>query len=142
MGHLRRNGHPVRILATDYRSALVGSAAPEEPDVHRELDWYWRGHEWRRLSVRDRVRLERHNAGVLDRHLAEFRPHVVAWWPLGGMSLALIERVRRRGVPAVLFVLGLLAGVRPAARPVAEHVAAPRPARARGRAGLGAGHTR
>jgi glycosyltransferase involved in cell wall biosynthesis len=105
MGHLRRQGQAVRILATDYRSGLVGSDAPEEPDVHRELDWYWRGHEWRTLSMRDRFRLERSNAEVLDRHLAEFSPDVVTWWPLGGMSLALIERVRRRGVPAVFFVL-------------------------------------
>jgi glycosyltransferase involved in cell wall biosynthesis len=105
MGQLRREGHPVRILVTDHRSGLVGEEAPEEPDVHRELDWYWRAHEWRRLGLRDRVRLERRNAEVLDRHLAEFSPDVVTWWPLGGMSLALIERVRRRGVPAVFFVL-------------------------------------
>jgi glycosyltransferase involved in cell wall biosynthesis len=105
MGHLRRQGHPVRILVTDHRSGLVGEGAPEEPDVHRELDWYWRGHEWRSIGLRERVRLERHNAGVLDRHLAEFSPDVVTWWPLGGMSLGLIERVRRRGVPAVFFVL-------------------------------------
>jgi glycosyltransferase involved in cell wall biosynthesis len=42
---------------------------------------------------------------VLDRHLVQFRPDVITWWPVGGMSLGLIERARRAGVPALLFVL-------------------------------------
>jgi glycosyltransferase involved in cell wall biosynthesis len=45
--------------------------------------------------------VERHNAQVLARHLAEFRPDVVAWWQMGGMSISLVERVRRAGLPAV-----------------------------------------
>jgi glycosyltransferase involved in cell wall biosynthesis len=30
---------------------------------------------------------------------------VITWWPLGGLSLGLVERARRRGIPSVLFVL-------------------------------------
>jgi glycosyltransferase involved in cell wall biosynthesis len=41
---------------------------------------------------------------VLRRHLREFAPDVVAWWPMGAMSLSMIELVRGRGLPAVGFV--------------------------------------
>jgi glycosyltransferase involved in cell wall biosynthesis len=34
----------------------------------------------------------------------DLQPQVVSWWSMGGMSLSLIERVRRRGLPAVGFV--------------------------------------
>ncbi|HWF34627.1 MAG TPA: glycosyltransferase [Solirubrobacteraceae bacterium] len=105
MRHLRRQGHLARILATDYRRPEAGPAPPEDPDVHRELDWYWRDHEWRSLGPLATLRLERHNADVLDRHLREFRPDVITWWPVGGLSLGLIERARRAGVPALFFVL-------------------------------------
>jgi glycogen synthase len=98
---LRAAGHEVRVLATDYRLPGIDPAAEDEPDVHRELGWYWRDHEFPRLSLRERVRLERANARVLARHLREFAPDAVAWWSLGGMSLSLVEQVRRAGVPAV-----------------------------------------
>ena len=104
MRHLRAEGHAARIVTTGHRSADVGTD-PEDPDVHRELDWYWRDHEWRALSLPERLRLERHNAAVLDRHLVDFRPDLVTWWPVGGLSLGLIERTRRAGIPALLFVL-------------------------------------
>jgi glycogen(starch) synthase len=98
---LRARGHPVRIITTDFRSAAT---APEEPETFRELRWYWRDHAWPKIGWRERLALERHNGAVLDRHMREFRPDVVAWWAMGGMSLSLIERVRRLGVPAVAFV--------------------------------------
>jgi glycogen synthase len=94
----------VRVLTTDFRLPALPSDAPEDPDVHRELRWYWREHDWPRLSWRERFQIERHNARVFDRHIQEFRPDVLAWWPMGGMSLGLIERGGRTGVPAVLFV--------------------------------------
>ncbi len=102
---LRAAGHETRVLVTDYRRGDVGAGEPEDPEVYRELDWYWRDHEWRSLRVRERLALERHNAETFDRHVREFRPDVVTWWPLGGLSLGLIERARRAGRPAVLFVL-------------------------------------
>jgi len=103
--HARARGHEARVLTTGFRRRDVPPGAPEDPDVHRELDWYWREHEWRRLGPRATLALERANAAVFDRHLAEFAPDVIAWWSMGGMSLGLIERARRRGLPAVFFLL-------------------------------------
>jgi glycogen synthase len=100
---VRRCGHEVRVLTTDYRKP-GGSAEPEDPDVHRELRWYWRDHSFPPLGILARLALERHNASVLGRHLDDLRPDVVSWWAMGGMSLSMIERVRRAGLPAVGFV--------------------------------------
>jgi glycogen(starch) synthase len=99
--HLERHGHEVRVLTTDLRT---GSDEPDDPYVRRELRWYWREHAFPRLSRMERVRLERGNAQVLDRELRDFQPDVVSWWSMGGMSLSLLEWVRRRGIPAVAFV--------------------------------------
>ena len=101
MRHLEDHGHSVRVLTTDLD---IGATESDDPGVHRELRWYWRDHEFPRLSLTERVRLERHNARVLRRHLAEHRPDVVTWWSMGGMSLSMLETVRRRGIPAVAFV--------------------------------------
>jgi glycosyltransferase involved in cell wall biosynthesis len=51
--------------------------------------------------LRERLELERHNAGVFDRHRAEFEPDAVAWWAMGGMSTSLLERGLRAGLPAI-----------------------------------------
>jgi glycogen synthase len=97
--HLRARGHSVRVLASDHRAD--GVDAELDDDVHRDLRWYWRDHAFPRTSLRERIALERANAQTFDRHLAEFAPDVVAWWAMGGMSLGLVERVRRRRLPAV-----------------------------------------
>ncbi len=105
---LRADGHETRVLTTDYADPRVPADAADDPDVHRELDWYWREHQWRALGLRERLTLERRNAAVFDRHVSEFRPDVIAWWPVGGLSLSMIERARRGGrarIPAVFFVL-------------------------------------
>ena len=100
---LRARGHDVRVLTTDHRLA---TAVPDgEPDVHRDLRWYWRDHEFPRLTPAERLRLERHNATVFDRHASGHRPDVVAWWAMGGMSLSLLAQAGARGLPAVAFVL-------------------------------------
>jgi glycosyltransferase involved in cell wall biosynthesis len=101
VAHLRGGGHAVRVLTTDYRNPDADSSSVEDADVHRELRWYWRDHEFPRLSARQRLALERHNARALDRHVADFHADVLNWWAMGGMSLSLIERARRRGLPAV-----------------------------------------
>ena len=102
MAHLRADGHQARVLVTDFRT---DTSEPEEPDTFRELRWYWHDHAWPAIGWRERVALERHNAATLDRHLEQFRPEVVGWWAMGGMSLSLIERVRRAGIPAVAVVI-------------------------------------
>ncbi len=98
--HSRAAGHDVRVLTTDVR--FGEPAEPDDPACFRELEWYWRDHAWPRRSLADRVRLERANARTLRRHLGEFRPDVVAWWAMGGMSLSLPSLVR---VPSAAFVL-------------------------------------
>lgn len=98
--HLRQHGHEVRVLVSDYRAPDVPPGATEDLDVHRDLLWYWRDHEFPRLRRRGVVALERHNASTVDRHLRQFRPDVVSWWAMGGMSLSVIERVRAAGIPA------------------------------------------
>jgi glycosyltransferase involved in cell wall biosynthesis len=104
MHHARSIGHDVRVLVSTHRERSV--TADDEPDVHRTLHWYWdwERHEFPRLTVSERLRIERANAHQLRRHLAEFRPDVVAWWSMGHMSLSLIEQVRRAGLPAVFCV--------------------------------------
>jgi glycosyltransferase involved in cell wall biosynthesis len=92
------------VLTSDY---VEDRTRPEEdPDVHRTLRWYWdlERYEFPRLNLAQRIRLERHNTAELRRHLAGFRPDVVAWWSMGCMSLSLIEQVRRARIPAVLIV--------------------------------------
>ena len=103
--HLRAAGHEVRILTTDYRVPSPDPAIGEDRDCHRELRWYWRDHEFPRVGPFARLRIERHNGAVLDRHLEEWRPDIVAWWPMGGMSLSLVERVHRAGLPSVAIVM-------------------------------------
>jgi glycogen(starch) synthase len=100
----RAAGHAVRILTSTHHEA--GVRTEDEPDVHRTLRWYWDWHryEFPRLPIGERIRLERTNAAELRRHLAEFRPDVVAWWSMGHMSLSLIEQVRRAGIPAIFSV--------------------------------------
>jgi glycogen(starch) synthase len=105
MAELRAAGHAVRVLTTEHRNLVVAAGAAEDPDVHRELRWYWHDHGWPAMDLRARWRLERANAAVFDHHVRDFRPNVVTWWPMGGLSLGLIERARRSGLPAVLFVL-------------------------------------
>jgi glycosyltransferase involved in cell wall biosynthesis len=103
--HLRAAGHEVRILTTDYRHSSPDPALAEDEDCHRELRWYWRDHDFPHLTPLARLRLERHNGQVLDGHLDEWSPDLVAWWAMGGMSLSLLERVHRAGLPSVAVVM-------------------------------------
>jgi glycogen synthase len=103
--HMRESGHEVRILTTDHRHPSPDPAIHEDPDCHRELQWYWHDHEFPRMTLGARLRLERHNARVLEYHLDEWPPDLVAWWPMGGMSLSLLERVHRGALPSVAVVM-------------------------------------
>jgi glycosyltransferase involved in cell wall biosynthesis len=104
MRRARAVGHEPRILASDHRKQAAGGE--EDPDVHRTLRWYWNveRYEFQRLGLAQRIGLERHNWAVLNGHLDQFQPDIVAWWSMGCMSLSLIERVRRAGLPAVFLV--------------------------------------
>jgi glycogen synthase len=99
---LRSAGHRVRVLTTaPDPSDLPASGGDVDPDVARDLRWYWREHRFPALGPRATLALERDNARALSRHLTELRPDVVLWWAMGGMSLSLLEQVRRVGVPGV-----------------------------------------
>jgi glycosyltransferase involved in cell wall biosynthesis len=100
--HLRRRGHTVRVLATDTRTGAPD--AEDEEDVHRELRWTLGDGRIEPLGVRESLGLARHNHRALARHLDEFRPQVVSWWAMGGLTLGLLDTPRRRGLPAVAFV--------------------------------------
>jgi glycosyltransferase involved in cell wall biosynthesis len=104
MHHARAAGHAVRILASDHHEP--GVEGEDDPDVHRTLRWYWdpQRYAFRKLAVRERLAVERHNQRELDRHLRTFAPDVVSWWSMGCMSLAMIEQVRRAGIPAAFLV--------------------------------------
>lgn len=93
-------GHEVRVLTSDVRFDEAGEDAGPE-DVRRDLRWFWSDHEWPRLSVRDRLAVERANAALFEATLAEQRPDAVVWWAMAGMSVSLIERARRADLPAI-----------------------------------------
>ena len=99
--HLRERGHDVSVLTTDTRT---DAAEPDPPHVHRDLRWHLVGGTFADLGLRARAALARHNQRVLERRLAEVTPDVVTWWSMGGLTLSMIETVRRRGIPAVAFV--------------------------------------
>jgi glycosyltransferase involved in cell wall biosynthesis len=99
--HMRAHGHEVRVLTTDTRT---GTPEPDPPAVHRELRWSLRDGEFEQLGKLEKLAIARHNHRALDRHLDELRPDVVSWWSMGGLTLTLLESVRRRGLPAVAFV--------------------------------------
>lgn len=99
--HLQNAGHSVRVLCTDHRERDIPE---QDPDVHRQLRWYWREHQIVDPGLRGSLQIERHNLAVLDGHLADFKPDVVSWWSMGALSMSLLERGRRAGLPAVAFV--------------------------------------
>lgn len=102
VAHLRGRGHAVRVLCSDHRETGVADCTSGE--VCRELRWYWHDHAFPRLRPDEVLGLERANAATFERHVDQFAPDVLAWWAMGGMSLSLLERGRRRGLPAVAFV--------------------------------------
>jgi glycogen synthase len=99
--HLRTQGDEVRVLTTDFHAPGLPPEFELDEGVQRDLRWYWHDHEFPRMSLRERLAIERHNAAVFDACVADLQPDVVAWWGMGGMSLGLVERARRAGLPAV-----------------------------------------
>jgi glycogen(starch) synthase len=101
---LRERGHSVEVLTTLPDPSDRPAPDAIDPDVHRELRWYWREHSFRQLSLRQCAALERANAAALARRLATARPNAIVWWAMGGMSLSLLEQARAAAVPGLAVV--------------------------------------
>lgn len=99
--HLRAQGHDVFVLTSE-RPADDGSDA--EPGTTRELRWHLEGGRFRELGPAAGAAMTRHNLRILHTRLEGVRPDVVGWWSMGGLSLAMVESVRRKGIPAAAFV--------------------------------------
>src|SRR3954453_1178025 len=56
--HARAAGHEVRVPTTTHREE---TDTPDDPDVHRELRWYWRNHEIIDPGYAGSWAIERHN---------------------------------------------------------------------------------
>ena len=100
--HLRGRGHDVEVLTTDTRTS---DATGDSEYVHRELRWHLRDAQFEHLGPPAALRQARHNHKVLERHLRRVQPDVVSWWSMGGLTLTMLESVRRWGLPAVAFVI-------------------------------------
>lgn len=100
----RARGHEVEVIVSDYRKPRVNT--PDDLPVDRTLRSYLDATAQRSLVIgpAQRLRLERANAAALERRIREFAPDIVSWWGMGGMSLSLIERVRRAGLVSVVVV--------------------------------------
>jgi glycogen synthase len=97
--HLRAHGHTVCVLTTQADVELEPDAAGS---VHRSLLWYRQlDGSFASPGWLDRCQWERHNRAMLRQVLREFDPDAVMWWNMGGLSMSLIELVRRAGLPAV-----------------------------------------
>lgn len=95
-------GHAPTVLTTvPVAGAEVapGADADSPWPVSRELRWWWRDFGWPRPLPGRPLLVERRNARVLERHLAD--ADVLLTFNLGGLPLSLLERARRAGVPAV-----------------------------------------
>lgn len=99
----RERGHDVTVLTTTTRVAGVDDD-PAEQGVRRELGFYWVDHALPQRSVRETVRLERHNLRAFTDALDATRPDVVSFWSMGALSLGLLQVAADRGLPVVLVV--------------------------------------
>ena len=106
---LKRRGHEVLVLTRLSQEPVVVSAGPDEDEgavsVRRILRSYWDRSACLDLPFQEALAVEQHNQAQMQGVLATFRPHVVAFWHMGAMSLGLITTTARLGFPLV-FVIG------------------------------------
>jgi glycosyltransferase involved in cell wall biosynthesis len=95
---LRAAGHDVQVLTSDLCEPAAGAAA-DPAWIHRELRAFDPAGSW--PGLRAAAAGERHNARVLAAHLDAVRPDVVCFWRMAELSVSLLDRVRRAGIPAV-----------------------------------------
>ena len=103
MRRFRQRGHDVHVLTTTTQLD-VAVGGDDVVDVERTLEWYWSDHRLVQLGRVASWRLDRRNRRRLRRAIDDFRPDVVSFWAMGGMSLSLLEVAARADVPAVWVV--------------------------------------
>ena len=97
----RSRGHQVLVLTS--RITVPGVAAiHEDPARVRREQWLnWEDHEIVSPPLHQRLARELANQRSLARTVREFRPDVISAWAMGAMSLGLLTRLARKGLPVV-----------------------------------------
>ena len=109
---LRQGGHDVQVLTSVFGLPRRRGRRPRQRRdeiagvvVHRSLHQYvfppWRRlRPWTLFQARD----ELHDARQLQRVIADFRPDVVNWWSMYGLSKLLLPLPGRWGIPDVHWI--------------------------------------
>jgi glycogen(starch) synthase len=97
----RRAGHEVLVLTSSIRVPDVPETDEDPTQVRRNFQLYWADHEILNPPLYRRLLWENANKKELDRALNEFRPDVVSAWAMGAMSMGLLGRLAKRGLPVV-----------------------------------------
>lgn len=107
--HLQRAGHDVRVIAS---SAKIPGAVAEERDADADgppVERWLRYHSLdpfpaRRLRTLALAKEQLAEARRFDRILREWKPDVVGWWNVEGLSKALLSLPSAHRIPDVYFV--------------------------------------
>lgn len=98
--HLATQGIDWSVLTTE-----TAGRAERVAHVHRDLKSYkLDSGAFSSPSWRQRLAVERHNNAALKRVIRESRPDVVMFWVMSGMSMSLVETVRRSGLRSAAWV--------------------------------------
>src|SRR3984893_798920 len=107
--YLQRQGHDVRVVTSSYQisgethALVVREDSANGVPVSRFLRQH-RLDPWRpggRLYNLDVVRRQVTDIARFGRILDEFRPDVVSWWNLEGVTKAILRMPQDRGIPSV-----------------------------------------
>ena len=133
MEHLRAEGHEVACSPRTSAQPSPDPAIPEGDDVGATCAGTGATTSGRALSPRERLAWSATTAASLEAPPRRPSARVVSWWAMGGMSLSLIERVRRAGLPSVGVVGDVWMVYGAAGGRLERAVAAPRAAARRAR---------
>ncbi len=98
----RARGHQVLVLTGTVRVPGAGDGTEEDPAlVRRQLRLYWDQHRIVDPPVARRPAIELANARSFADAVRQFRPDVVSAWAMGALSLSLLTRAGRAGLPVV-----------------------------------------
>jgi glycogen synthase len=108
---LRRAGHEVRVLTSSYRlpgrptdPLKNGVELVNEVPVERSLRYYSWAPPPRLLYTPRMARRQLADAARFLQLLREFRPDVVNWWNLEGLTKAILPIPRAQGIPDICWV--------------------------------------